>query len=234
MTATNSTVANNVAGSGALGTFVGAGIGGDGGGIHSSGSADVLTDVTVAGNDAGLAGQSGGGMADPGSGGGVYRNGGSLVIRNSLLSANSGGSGSASNCGGDPVSDGGFNLAFPSAGCPAGFAVGDPVLGPLSSNGGPTDTMALGAGSAAVDAVPTSSCMSPSDQRGLPRPSGPACDIGAFEVQQTPSAAAPPQGSPLTGSTFNLTAALKKCKKLKNKKKRKKCIKRAKRRAASS
>jgi len=52
-------------------------------------------------------------------------------------------------------------------------------LGPLASNGGPTATHALLAGSAAIDAAGLS-CPAV-DQRGVARPQGPACDAGAFE-----------------------------------------------------
>ncbi|HUF38549.1 MAG TPA: choice-of-anchor Q domain-containing protein [Anaerolineales bacterium] len=61
----------------------------------------------------------------------------------------------------------------------------DPLLGPLQDNGGPTWTHALLAGSPAVDAADDAVCSAPpvggTDQRGVARPSGPACDIGAFE-----------------------------------------------------
>ncbi len=57
----------------------------------------------------------------------------------------------------------------------------NPRLGPLQDNGGPTQTMALLAGSAAIDLVPTSDCLVTSDQRGVSRPQGPACDAGAYE-----------------------------------------------------
>jgi hypothetical protein len=59
---------------------------------------------------------------------------------------------------------------------------GDPLLAPLKGNGGPTMTMALGPGSAAIDAG--FGC-GPIDQRGLPRPDAgeAACDIGAYETQ---------------------------------------------------
>jgi hypothetical protein len=56
----------------------------------------------------------------------------------------------------------------------------DPKLGPLADNGGPTPTHAL-IGSPAIDAADSSSCPS-TDQRGAPRPSGLACDIGAYEL----------------------------------------------------
>ncbi|MET8679714.1 choice-of-anchor Q domain-containing protein [Streptomyces sp. NPDC004647] len=51
-------------------------------------------------------------------------------------------------------------------------------LGPLADNGGPTDTAALLTGSPAIDAA--KGCPA-ADQRGIARPQGPACDIGAFE-----------------------------------------------------
>jgi len=59
----------------------------------------------------------------------------------------------------------------------------DPLLGPLASNGGPTQTQALQPGSPAIDHGGTSAngCP-PTDQRGITRPQGPACDIGAFEL----------------------------------------------------
>jgi CSLREA domain-containing protein len=56
----------------------------------------------------------------------------------------------------------------------------DPRLGPLTNNGGPTQTHALLLGSPAIDAASTPDCPS-NDQRGVLRPQGPACDIGSFE-----------------------------------------------------
>ena len=57
----------------------------------------------------------------------------------------------------------------------------DPNLGPLADNGGDTFTHLPLAGSPAIDAGgPTCPVV---DQRALPRPIGPACDIGAVEVQ---------------------------------------------------
>ena len=55
----------------------------------------------------------------------------------------------------------------------------DPVL---ADNGGYTLTHALVPGSPAVDAVPTDCGPPATDQRGVPRPQGAACDIGALEV----------------------------------------------------
>lgn len=56
----------------------------------------------------------------------------------------------------------------------------DPQLQELADNGGLTPTMALGPGSPAFDAA--GACTQPpTDQRGLNRPQGQSCDIGAFE-----------------------------------------------------
>jgi hypothetical protein len=59
---------------------------------------------------------------------------------------------------------------------------GDPLLGTLADNGGPTLTHALLPGSPAIDAGSGAHCQA-FDQRGIPRPQGAACDIGAFEVE---------------------------------------------------
>ncbi len=68
----------------------------------------------------------------------------------------------------------------------------NPKLGPLASNGGPTPTEALLPGSPAINAgvavsVPwATSPLITTDQRGLPRFSGSAPDMGAYEVQTPP------------------------------------------------
>ncbi len=55
------------------------------------------------------------------------------------------------------------------------------ILGPLQDNGGPTFTHALLEGSPAIDAG-GSDCED-TDQRGVRRPQGEGCDIGAFELE---------------------------------------------------
>ena len=59
----------------------------------------------------------------------------------------------------------------------------DPHLGPLEDNGGPTHTLALGLASPAIDAGDTANC-APTDQRGVTRPQGNYCDIGAYELEK--------------------------------------------------
>ncbi len=59
----------------------------------------------------------------------------------------------------------------------------DPKLGLLADNGGQTKTHALLPDSPALDAIPGGSCAVGNDQRGVSRPQGTNCDIGAFEWQ---------------------------------------------------
>ncbi len=82
-----------------------------------------------------------------------------------------------------PVIDVGHNLCSDASGNfsgPGSLSSVDPQLGPLDNYGGPTPTLPLLAGSPAIDAGDSASCPA-TDQRGRPRPYGPACDIGAFE-----------------------------------------------------
>jgi hypothetical protein len=78
------------------------------------------------------------------------------------------------------VADGGHDLSYGDDSCPG--ANGNPALQPLADYGGHTQTMALRPGSAARGRVPATGAGCPEfDQRGVKRPQGPACDIGAFE-----------------------------------------------------
>ena len=56
----------------------------------------------------------------------------------------------------------------------------DPRIGPLAANGGRTRTHALLPKSPAINAASTRDCPA-TDQRGVPRPQGAACDIGSYE-----------------------------------------------------
>jgi len=63
----------------------------------------------------------------------------------------------------------------------------DPLLGPLQNNGGATPTFLPGIGSSAIDngldIVCSAGPAHARDQRGVARPQGAHCDIGAVEVQ---------------------------------------------------
>ena len=61
---------------------------------------------------------------------------------------------------------------------------GDPSLDPLADNGGPTQTHALNEVSIAIDHGNFASCPI-TDQRGVERPQGGGCDIGAYEREST-------------------------------------------------
>jgi hypothetical protein len=81
-----------------------------------------------------------------------------------------------------------YNVEDGDGGCivnadPGDRWVPDPKLGPLASNGGPTDTMMPAADSPLVDTYPLNSgfCTFRRDQRFVARPRGVACDIGAVE-----------------------------------------------------
>jgi hypothetical protein len=64
---------------------------------------------------------------------------------------------------------------------PSDIIVSDAKIGPLANNGGPTLTHALLPGSPAIDAGDDAACPA-TDQRGVPRPQGPHCDIGSYEA----------------------------------------------------
>ena len=82
------------------------------------------------------------------------------------------------------VVSGGHNLVQDDSCSPAAsdLVVEDAGIGGLADNGGPTQTHALLAGSPAIDAADETACPS-TDQRGVTRPQGPGCDVGAFELE---------------------------------------------------
>ena len=161
LTISNSTFSSNTAGH-------------FGGGIENVGWADI-TNVTFSGNGAGVAG----GNFDTGP-----ANASAVKLTNTIAANSTAGG----NCAG-AFTNGGGNLSYPDASC--GGVNRDPLLGALASNGGSTQTMALGAGSAAIDAGNTGGCQNAQinnrDQRGYARfvdgngDKVAACDIGAFE-----------------------------------------------------
>ena len=97
------------------------------------------------------------------------------------------------------------NVALPGdASCPGPRLDGDPALGLLTANGGPTLTLAPGPGSVAIDALAGAGCPA-TDQRGLPRPQLGGCDAGAVEVQPGEPVAAP-RSAPAGGRTSTRAA----------------------------
>jgi len=120
------------------------------------------------------------------SGGGVVIVGGLIDLQNTIIADSIG----APDClTGSPLGLNSHNLIKDGSCSP--MLSGNPMLGPLQNNGGPTPTMALLGGSPAIDAGDDSVLGSPftlaTDQRGagFPRKAGAHVDIGAFEVQAT-------------------------------------------------
>jgi hypothetical protein len=68
---------------------------------------------------------------------------------------------------------------------PAAGVLLEDIVAPLGNNGGPTETHALVADGPALDVIPASDprCAGTFDQRGVPRPAGPGCDTGSFELE---------------------------------------------------
>jgi predicted outer membrane repeat protein len=142
-----------------------------GGGIFAD-TATAVTNSTFSGNSAS-------GIYNGYKGGGISVLGGATVTVTNTIIANST---QGANCwvGNGTLIDGGRNLSFPDASCPGNNQ--DPKLDPsgLQNNGGPTQTVALLAGSPAIDFVIDFTCPT-TDQRGVLRPQGARCDTGAYE-----------------------------------------------------
>ena len=64
--------------------------------------------------------------------------------------------------------------------CDGTLITADPKLGPLQANSGFAPTFALGVGSSAINAGNDAACPA-TDERGIARPQGAHCDVGAFE-----------------------------------------------------
>ncbi len=100
--------------------------------------------------------------------------------------------------------DGGNNLQFPGNTCGAGIRTANPQLGPLQDNGGFTATHAIASDSPARNTANNANCP-PFDQRGVVRPQGTTCDIGAFEFGAVPVLGAVTPICGPTGASFVLT-----------------------------
>ena len=168
----------------------GVGNGASGGGISVYNPATLnLNNVTIVNNIAIAS------VADLGTGGGIddaQADADTVNFKNTLIAGNTS-SGAGPDCAGTLTSQG-YNLVQDTAGCAiAGDATGNvtgqnPLLTPLAYRGGTTQTHGLLSGSPAIDAgnpaAPGSGgdACEASDQRGVARPQGTRCDIGAVEI----------------------------------------------------
>ena len=185
LTVTNTTVSGNSVPS-------------DGGGIHSDGGDVAIENATITGNTADDESDD----DDDGDGGGIRNNGGTMTVANSIIADNrdrTASVGEPEECSGE-VTSLGYNIIGHDEGCAytpgPGDQVGvffpslngiDPKLGPLSDNGGPTEThMPLSESPALDQGSPERSeaaaACEATDQRGVPRPQGSGCDVGAYEL----------------------------------------------------
>lgn len=174
----------------------------NGGGVYMNGASigASFTNSTVSGNSA-AAGQ-GGGILKIGTGTlltvhGTIVDNSAAAVANVVLGASvwtsfgtvvalPGGGGVNCTVGFGTVTSLGYDFSGTNT-CGFGLGPGDvnaggnPLIGPLAMNGGPTPTRALLAGSPLLDAIPNGSCQQPIDQRGVSRPQGGGCDTGAVE-----------------------------------------------------
>jgi len=147
----------------------------DGGGIFTVVGTTNLNNSTVSDNSA----ANGGGILNA-----IF---GEFVLSNSLI-ANSSGEDCLNDDPSATVQFTGKSL-IEDGSCGANTDVnsltGDPKLGALASNGGSTKTHALLIGSPAIDIADDAICAAAPvngiDQRGILRPQGNQCDIGAYE-----------------------------------------------------
>ena len=182
LTVTNSTISGNLNG----GIYVSSGnmtlanstISGNssdaGGGLAFVASTIRITNATISGNQASYAG------------GGIFWNGGNISMANTII-ANSTAGGDCYTTNSNPMATNVNNLVEDGSCSPA--LSGDPLLGSLANNGGPTMTLALLAGSPAINAGDNTSATNAgltTDQRGtgFARIVGGTVDLGAFEYKE--------------------------------------------------
>jgi hypothetical protein len=180
LTVTNSTFFNNTSGgSGTIGngngtvnitnsTFFSNSVAIQGGGIYAYGGTVNVVNNTFSGNNATTAGGS------------IFNESALVTLYNTIVANST----SGGNCSGT-ITNGGYNLDS-GATCGFGTTSGslsntNPLLAPLGNYGGRTQTMGLLSGSPAIDAVIGNANCPATDQRGVARPQGTWCDIGAFE-----------------------------------------------------
>jgi PKD repeat protein len=182
---TNSTFFNNTSTNGA-------------GGVTNQGGTLTMTNTTLSGNSSGM-------YATKHTFGTVAL--GTNILKNTII-ANSTNGADCTSIDGAPISANGFNLDSDGS-CDGATTSGFINLGPLQDNGGPTQTMALLSGSVAIDGGDDAACAS-TDQRGIARPQGNHCDVGAFEADNsapTANAGGPYLGAVNTSIAFDGSAS---------------------------
>ncbi len=195
----DSTIADNHAGDSTPGDN------GDGGGLDWGNPAHTSVSYsTIVGNDC---------WNGSGCGAGIN---GQADVSNSILAGNTesqaAGPSVPGSCGNGAahVVDQGHNVDDVDTNCnltdPTSQPNVKPKLGPLANNGGPTDSFAVLLGSPAINKGDIAACFA-TDQRGLARPRGGACDIGAFEFARPVVTIATPRDGARYGQGKRVLAA---------------------------
>ncbi|MBK9005675.1 MAG: hypothetical protein IPM31_01655 [Anaerolineae bacterium] len=157
-----------------------------GGGMMNIGADPVLNNVTFNGNNSVNGSGTAGGDAIKNVT--LTGNASTPVIENSILWGDGGINDEVRSEG---TSSATIEDSIVQGGCPAlatcaNVINSDPVLSALANNGGYTQTMAISVTGAADDAADTTTAdCAATDQRGTARPQGVACDIGAYEIDDT-------------------------------------------------
>lgn len=124
------------------------------------------------------------------AGGGIIRASGTLNFKNTIVADNTVGTGgTAPDISGSVISQNYNHVEDTTGATISGVttnnSTGDPNLGALANNGGPTQTHLPNVGSPVLNAIPnaTNDCgtVITADQRILPRPAGGSCDKGSVE-----------------------------------------------------
>ena len=162
--------------------------GGFGGGLTNTIGVIHATNSTIAGN---IVNPPPPGFLSGGHGGGIYHHSIStpavVELKNVIVADHLTGGDCAGSGAGPSLSSLGHNLASDhscSFSAISDLNAANPKLGLLQDNGGWTRTRAIGSGSPAIDSGDSAGCPS-TDQRGVSRPQGAACDRGAYEVAQS-------------------------------------------------
>ncbi len=151
-----------------------------GGGVFNANSNPTFVNVTLSGNSASAA-----------LGGGIYNAASAPTLKNTLI-ADSVSGGDCVNGAGGFIAAGSTSNLIEDAAAACGLSNGvdlnivgfDPRLGGFGFAGGATPVVALRPGSVAIDTGSGPDCPV-ADQRGVARPQGVWCDIGAFEYRPT-------------------------------------------------
>jgi len=164
-----------------------------GAGLFNNESDPILTNVTLSLNTA------------TNSIGGIYNDASNPQIRNTILWGNTPASPQIYNDTSSPVvSDSVIQNGYAGG---TNIIITNPMLGSPGNYGGYTPVIPIQAGSSAIDTGNDGICPT-TDQRGMSRPQGPHCDIGAYEYADTiaPTVTAFTVTTPINSLTIPITA----------------------------